>query len=306
MIDSGEIYLSQLTAPLLGGKNIYWPIILMDREYLNNIIVLLVGLISLNLPFMDLNTMSSQSNRINLYISGEGEIVGPTNLSKSSNNLVTIPPTSTNDEFQIYYPKYVPPYDVYYWYSNPLNLNISIEEDVQITIWAVCNKPRYISFTLSIMKYTSSGSGDGIGYGTGAQFVYNEPFEFSVVIPVEELDNNLKDFHLGDYIGIGIMAVFPNPQPPAEVTVLYNSTEHPSHMTINTKSISIDFSNPITIGEKPALDVTITDTFGIYDIADYEVQINGPSGKKFADFEIVEYEYPEQGILILRVIWDKS
>ncbi|UCE38102.1 MAG: hypothetical protein JSW00_02355 [Thermoplasmata archaeon] len=122
----------------------------------------------------------------------------------------------------------------------------------------------------------------------------------------EVLPDDLKYFNTGDCIGMGIDVGIIGSQSPAEARILYNSTNHPSRFTINTKPISIDIFNHTTTKNKAVVDLMITDAFGIYDIADYNVLINGPSGKNIVDFEIIEYEYQDQGILILRVIWDKS
>lgn len=270
------------------------------------ILLLLTVLFFINPPLTNAEGISEEINDVNLYISGKGgkSPMTPLNLS---GNITTKAPNSTMDEYQVFYPDSESSTDIYWWYSDPLYSDISIIGNVHFTIWAVCNQLRNLSFTLFLGRiHPPDGMGYAYGQRTESNMVHNEPVEFQAVFPEEEVDEcKLKTFNSGDYIYFGIQAFNHDLQPPAEVRVLYNSTNHPSHMTINTNSMSINILNPKASNEKASIDVVITDAFGIYDIADYDVQITGPSGNNITNLEINEERTIEKGNLMLNIIWKK-
>lgn len=269
------------------------------------ILLLLTVLFFINLPLTNAEGISEEINDVNLYVCGKG---GISRISESGppGNLTTKAPSTVADEYQTYNLSN-DTRDVWWWYSAPLHLNISLMGNVDFTIWAKSNKPRNISFIIILELYRSSGHSHGHGRGTGSKFVYDQPVEFNAILTKEDIEeNDLKNFSVGDRIGIGIGARYPIPQPPAEVKVLFNSSTHPSHMTINTNSMSINILNPKASNEKASIDVVITDAFGIYDIADYGVQITGPSGNNITNLEINEDRTMEKGNLILNITWKKT
>jgi hypothetical protein len=241
----------------------------------------------------------------NLYIFNKGG-TSPSMVSNPSGNITTNPPFHTTDEQQSLFPNTKPPHDHFYWYSDPLHLGLTINDDVTITIWAKCNVSRRVSFMLSIQRYKPEGSGAGYGSGTGSQIVADEPVIFESVISYDTLDDELKNFNKGDRIGIGIMAFYDSPQPPSEVIVLYNSTNHPSHMKIRTNSISFDYINPKLSGNVALLDVNITDAFGINDITDYYVNVTNSANSIIGQVNVQENKIYQMGILTLKLQWEHS
>lgn len=274
------------------------------RNIIRNVLYLLVTFLLIS-PIINAGEISEEINEINLYIYGKGGDI-PISNSTPTGKLTTKAPITAINENHIFNLKSIPPYNEYWWYSDLLNLNISLVGDVHFTIWAESNESRYISFMVSLGIDRPDG-GHSFGRGTESKFVYNEPIEFNAVITKEEIEeNDLKDFYAGDRIGIGVEAMYPIPQPPSDVRFLYNSTRYPSHMTINTNSVSIDILNPKTYDEKASVEVVIIDAFGIYDIADYDIQIADSSGKNIIDLEIIENGINRNGKIIIQVIWAKS
>lgn len=275
---------------------------------MKNISMIILGIIILlNISLIDADGNPSEINIINLYMSGDGGGPNPTSQSGPPGNLTTISPTSTSGEYENIYLSNVGfiPEDIY-WFSEPLKSDIIIRGDVTFSIWVVCSAPRYISIITLLEIQKSSGEGHGYGTSSEAKLVYDEPVEFNNVLTEETIADELKNYNYWDLIGIGLSVELIRPQPPAEVTILYNSSNHPSHMTINTKSVFIDIYNQTTTRKKLVLDLSITSAFGYYDIADYSIQIEGPSGKSITKFEIIEYNYPDHGIIIPRLVWDQT
>jgi hypothetical protein len=80
----------------------------------NKLIVWLLGIIiTLNLPLAGAEELSEVTHDINLYIFGEGGH-NPSDPLNPSGNITTKHPDSTSDEYQIFYPKSNPPYDIFY------------------------------------------------------------------------------------------------------------------------------------------------------------------------------------------------
>jgi len=263
-------------------------------------------MITLNLQLTSADEVSEQTHDIDLYIFGEGGN-SSTFPFHPYGNLTTTAPNGTTDDYQIYYSEYPSSADdVYSWYSDPLHLNFSIVGDVHFSIWAICNQPRNISFFLSLGK-SEQKSRWSFGPSTESKIVHNEPIEFNGIITEEDIEeNDLKYFTIGDRIGIDIHAIFEHPQPPAEARVLYNSTNHPSHMMINTHSVSIDISNYQDSNDSASIDVEIIDAFGVYDIADYDVQITSQSGKDIDNYDITETLIIDEGKIFFNISWDKT
>lgn len=278
----------------------------MRKELTFIVLVCLVLGFTLNAPLSDAEEGSEETHDISLFIFGEGGGSSPNMQSNPPGNFSTMSPKTTTDEYQIFQAQNSGIPEIYHWFSNPLKANFSIHGDVYFKIWALCNSPRYLGFGLSLQLFKSDGSGLGQGVFTSYKLVYNEPIEFNTLLSEETLDSNLKMFHNGDRIGISIMVDYYHIEPPAEVRILYNSTNHPSHMRINTSSISIDILNSRTSHKKASFDVEITDAFGVNDIAIHDVQVIEPSGEKKVDLEVIEDTNIDEGTIILHVSLDKS
>jgi DNA-binding MarR family transcriptional regulator len=200
-------------------------------------IVWLFGIIIiLNLPLINAEDTLWETQDLNLY----------------GNITIKAPNSKIDENFTFYLPNNGSNNDYGFWSSTPLPKDISLNGDVRITIWAVCDQPRNIAFNLVFQIIEPKGGGYGHGPVTEIKLVHNEPVEFTAIISEEELEENeLNTFQSGDRICISVRPVYQSPQQPAEVSILYNSTDHPSHITINTNSISNDLSNSRSSNNDP-------------------------------------------------------
>jgi hypothetical protein len=258
--------------------------------------------------FAESNEESIETHDINLYIFGEGG--GSQTFPHFHGNITTKEPESKIDEYQELYPKTAGTpggNDIFWWHSNPLHSNITIYGDVQITIWAVCNSQRNVSFSLIFGINTPVEGGHGYGNVTEGKMVSSEPVEFNSIISKETLEENeLINFSTGDSITFGIQAYYQQPQLPAEVRVLYNSSTHPSHMRINTNSISVNILDSTNSEYTAIVDLEIIDAFGIEDIKEYEIQIFNPKDNEIDVVIISESLFPQEGKIDLDLIWSDS
>lgn len=246
-----------------------------------------------------------ETHDINLYIFGEGG--GPQTFPHFHGNITTKKPESQMDEYQGLYPKIEGSpggNDIFSWHSEPLHSNITINGDVHIKIWAECDTQRNVSFTLIFGIYTPVEGGHGYGNVTEGKMVSSEPVEFNTIITKESLEGNeLINFKTGDSITFGIQAWYQQPQLPAEVRVLYNSSIHPSHMRINTNSISVNILDSMNSENTAIVDLNIIDAFGIEDVIGYEIQIFNPKDIEIGNINMNVTLFPQEGKIYLDLTW---
>jgi hypothetical protein len=252
------------------------------------------------------NKVYEESQDIYFFILNEGDTTG--NRYPIYGNITTKTPESTQDEFQILYNNNDDDIDnVYWWFSDPLRANMSINGTGHLTIWAVCNQSQNISFSLNWGAQYISGGRRYLGWETESKIVYKEPVEFKLGFSgIENPPWSFSNFYQGERIGMGIKINNPEFEPPDGVKLLFNSSSHPSHMTINTHSVSINISNKNTSSEKASVDVDIIDVFGLDDIAGYDIKVVNPSGRTINNFEINETRIPEDGKIHLDISWDNT
>ena len=263
-----------------------------------------MSVIMLSFPLTAAQDTSEQVHEIDLYLSGEAT---PGSMFDNV-NLTTREPKSIFSESQLIEVQLHPGAITYRWESHPFHMNITIIVDVHITIWAACNQSREMAFRLSFGIHERNGTkrhGHGISNITDTKLVYNEPIEFNAKITEEKIEkHDLKEFHTGSVIYLGITPFYPSSQPAGNVTILYNSTSHPSGMTLNTTSVSIEALNSELKDGKASVEVSIADAFGVYDIAAYDVKITDPTGHDFEDFNLTEVIVQEEGKITLNITWD--
>jgi hypothetical protein len=268
------------------------------------LIVCFIGVAILALPLTVTQDTSEQIHEIDLYLSGERS----RGLMFNNVNLTTRVPNSIIGGSQLIDVQLHPGSDPYRWESYPLRMNITLTGDVHITIWATCNQSREIAFRLGFGMHERQGTGShghGVSNITDAKLVYNEPIEFNGIITEDKIEKyELKKFHTGSVIYLGVTPFYQSAQPAANVTILYNSTSHPSHMSINTTSVSIEVSNSEVKYGKAFVGVNITNAFSVYDITDYDIKITDPLGRDFDNYNMTEVIYQEEGQFVLNITWD--
>lgn len=89
----------------------------------------------------------------------------------------------------------------------------------------------------------------------------------------------------------------------ADVDVIYDSVQHPSRLTINCNSTFFMFRGTQLENGRAMIDATIFDGLGAYDIADYWINITGPSVAKSISKPVV-WKNHSAGTINIRWIWN--